>query len=119
MRPIVGLTRQQAWEKLIGKEGLAASGSLASARVGSRASVTTAFGQLLEGNVLMFAPPKTICMTVDSMDGALLSATIEEMGGMTLFYMTVATFGLDDAQFNALREEWSVWIDKLLPPPAA
>lgn len=117
MRPVVGLTRDEAWQKLIGKEGFAALGSLANATAGSRASVTTSFGQLLDGEVLMFMPPKTIVMTVDSLDSSLLSATLEQMGGMTLFYMTLATFGFDPVRFEALQEQWTTWIDKLLPPP--
>lgn len=116
MRPVTGLSRDDAWKKLTGSEGFAAIGSLDNAKVGSRVSVTTSFGQLLDGEVLMVMPPKTIVMTVDSLDRSLLSATLEQMGGMTLFYMTLATFGFDPARFEALREQWTAWIDKVLPP---
>lgn len=118
MRPVARLTWGEAWQKLIGNEGLASTGSLENATAGSRAHVRTAFGQLLEGEVLMFTPPKTIVMTVDSLDASLLSATIEEMAGMTLFYMTLATFGFDPSKLETLREQWTAWIDKLLPAPA-
>jgi uncharacterized protein YndB with AHSA1/START domain len=117
MRPVVGLSRDEAWRKLIGREGFAALGSLENAKVGGKASVTTSFGQLLNGEVLMFIPPKTIVMTVDSLDGSLLSATLEQMGGMTFFYMTLATFGFDSARYEALREQWTTWSDTLLPGP--
>jgi uncharacterized protein YndB with AHSA1/START domain len=113
MRPVTGMTREEAWRKLTGSEGLAASGSL-DAPVGTRVSTTTAFGDRIEGVLLMYRPPKTVCMTVDSLDRSLLSATIEQMGETTFFYMTLSTFGLDSSRFDPMRGRWTAWIDNLL-----
>ena len=117
MHPLVGLTRKEAWQRLIGSDGLAATGSLESAKEGSLVSLTSAFGQKLEGQILMFVPLKTLVMGIDSLDKSLLSVALETMGEMVLFYMTLATFGLDDAKFNALRSIWTEWADRVFPGP--
>ena len=54
----------EAWERLTGAEGLAAGGSFAGASEGSRYSVTASTGDLLEGEVLINMPPKTLSITI-------------------------------------------------------
>jgi uncharacterized protein YndB with AHSA1/START domain len=114
MRPIqCGLT--EAWEKLTGVEGLAAGGSLAGASEGSRYSVTASTGDLLEGEVLINMPPKTLSITIENLNDALLSGTFEEMGGTTYLYFTLATFGLEPRADSELRERWTGLLQRLFP----
>jgi uncharacterized protein YndB with AHSA1/START domain len=116
MQPILG-GLEEAWTKLTGSEGLAARGTLEGLSEGSRYSVTTSNGDDLQGEVILNLPPKTITLTVESLDNALLSATLEEMGGATYFYMTLATYGWSPDRNEALGLRWSTWMQKLFPPP--
>ena len=114
MQPVtIGL--EEAWNKLTGAEGLAAKGTLQDLATGSRYSVTTSNGDDLQGEVILSIPPKTITLTIESLDNALLSATFEEMGGATYFYMTLATYGWTPDRNEALRARWTDWMQKLLP----
>lgn len=114
MQPVkIGL--EEAWNKLTGAEGLAAKGTLQGLVTGSRYSVTTSNGDDLQGEVILNIPPKTITLTIESLDNALLSATFEEMGGATYFYMTLATYGWTPDKNEALRTRWTDWMQKLLP----
>ncbi|MFY9609149.1 MAG: SRPBCC domain-containing protein [Blastocatellia bacterium] len=106
MQPIQ-VTRQEGWEKLTGAEGLAASGSLANLNEGQRYSVTTAWGEHLEGEVLISKPGRIIVMTIEPLDNALLSASVEEMNGQTFFYLTLSGFGWEKEKVEASRNQWT------------
>ena len=114
MQPIkIGL--EEAWNKLTGVEGLAATETLQGVARGGKYSVTTAKGDELHGEVILNIPPKTLAMTIESLDNALLSASFEEMGGATFFYMTLATYGWTAGQNEELCARWTQWLQKLLP----
>jgi len=122
MKPIAG-SLESAWRRLIGKEGLglgesvAGPDSLASANSVQdlpRYSSVTALGDKLEGEVMMAKPPKTLLLNIESLSDALLTITFEEMAGTTYFYLTLATFGLGQESFDALRSRWTNWLEKLL-----
>lgn len=114
MRPIQGALAE-AWGKLTGAEGLAASGSLAEAPEGTRYSVTASTGDRLEGEVLINIPPKTISLTVENMDDALLSGSFEEMGDTTYLYFTLSTYGTSPDSAEELRRRWSGLLERLFP----
>ena len=114
MQP-VKTSLEDAWNRLTGAAGLAAKGTLQNLASGSRYAVTTSNGDEFQGEVILNMPPKTITMTVESLDNALLSATFEEMGGATYFYMTLATYGWTPERNEALRTRWTEWMQKVLP----
>ena len=114
MRPIKsGLL--EAWEKVTGREGLAATGSFENKEAGSRYAVTTSSGDAFEGTVLISRPPKTICLTIENLNDALLSATFEEMGGTTYLYSTFATYGMESPTDEDLKRRWTGLLSKLFP----
>ncbi len=114
MRPI-SIPLVEAWEKITGPEGLAASGSFAGAVPGTRYSVTTSLGDTLQGEVLINLPPKTLSITIETLNDALLSATFEEMGGITYIYFTLASYGMDAQADEQLSERWTGLLQGLFP----
>jgi uncharacterized protein YndB with AHSA1/START domain len=114
MRPVQG-SLTDAWEKFTGPQGLAASGSFAGTSEGSRYSVTASTGDHFEGEVLINMPPKTLSITIENMDDALLSGTFEDMGGTTFLYFTLATFGTAPGNASELSERWTGLLQRLFP----
>jgi len=114
MRQISG-TLTEAWEKITGPEGLAASGSFAGAVPGSRYSVTTSLGDALQGEVLINLPPKTLSITIENLNDALLAASFEEMGGTTYLWFALSTYGSDAQSDEELRERWTGLLNRLFP----
>lgn len=104
-----------AWKKLTGTAGLAASGSFVDLAEGMRYSVTTSLGDALTGEVLINLPPKTLSLTVENLNDALLSATFEQMGGINYFYLTLAMFGMEPEAHQQLQKRWTSWLHELLP----
>ena len=116
MRPIQG-GLVGAWQRFTGPEGLAATGSFAGLSEGTRYSVTTSSGENLEGEVLINMPPKSLSITIENMDDALLYGTFEEMGGTTFFYFSLSAFGLAPGADVELRERWYGLLRGLFPAP--
>jgi uncharacterized protein YndB with AHSA1/START domain len=114
MRPIQG-GLVEAWEKFTGPQGLAATGSFAGLSEGARYSVTMPTGEKLEGEVLINMPPKSLSITIENMNDALLYGTFEEMGGTTFFFFSMSAFGLEPGAEVELRERWSGRLQKLFP----
>ena len=114
MHPIT-IPIEEAWQKLVGPDGLAAGGGLDELEVGSRASLTTTFRQNLDVEVLVREPPNTLAMTLDNLEDSLLALDFERIGGKTFLYANLSTFGLDPSQVGELRIQWKEWIDRLFP----
>jgi hypothetical protein len=119
----VGGSLTDAWQKLIGPSGLGlgqtTSGpdSLVAAnrtRDLPRYQSTTPSGDSLTGEVILWMPPKTLVITVEPLNNALLSASFEAMGGQTFFYATLATFGLSEQKFESVKQQWHDRLGKLL-----
>ena len=114
MRPISGALID-AWDKITGTEGLAASGSFVGLDKGARYSVKTSLGDALQGEVFINLPPKTLSITIENLNDALLSATFEEMGGTTYIYFTLATYGQDARSDEELRGRWTGLLNRIFP----
>lgn len=116
MQPIQD-TIEEAWNRITGPEGLDSQSRLATAKEGEKFHATTSMGDEIAGEVIMNVPPKTLVATVESLDNALLSVTFEQMQGMSLIYLTLATFGLDAQAASSLKERWMGWLSGLFPMP--
>jgi len=111
-QPIV-LDASEAWKKFVGPEGLAAEGSLEGLKDGDRFQIKTSAGESLTGEVGIIKPPKIILLTIDTFDGAVLSAAFEQMGGANFLYITLATYGSADEPTSGLGERWTRWLKGL------
>lgn len=109
------IDRESAWATLTGPAGL----GIDRLEDGEPYVATTSAGDRLEGKVSMASPLKAVALTVDNMDGAYLCAAIEEMGGMTFFWLTLSFFGLDPDRLAPVRAHWEGWLHALLPPGGA
>lgn len=68
----LGISLNEAWDRLTGSDGLARTGTLDGKKAGERYEITTAAGDKLEGTVYIIEPPKDFCGTVDNMNRSLL-----------------------------------------------
>ena len=124
MRPISG-ELNEAWKKFIEALGLPENpqgpDSLATANTAKtpvKYEGETSFGSRIAGEVLLSFPPKSLLLTVKTLDDALLTATFEEMGGTTFFYMTLALFGDSPAAGAQVRDQWKAWANEIFPEPS-
>ncbi|PYP84113.1 MAG: hypothetical protein DMF61_21185 [Blastocatellia bacterium AA13] len=102
---------KKAWDKLF-EGGFSALSNLTS---GDRYSFATSAGDQLSGEVVSVFPPKTLCATVENINDSFLTVAFEEMAGKTYLYLTLATFGLNDQEFESLRDRWTTWLKQIYP----
>jgi hypothetical protein len=112
MQPI-GLPVEQAWRRLTGPEGLDTAGAFAKSGEGERYSTSTSWGEQISGDVIISLPLKTLCITIEPLDDALLWVAFEEMQGTTFLYFSLALFGQEPSRFEEIRTRWSGVIERL------
>ena len=105
----------EAWPILTGPDGLGFGAELAEASAGSRYETTTAFGDRLEGEILLIDPPYRLLATVEGLDDALLGLTLEQMGPSNLLYFALSTFGLPADTVKGLESRWLPRLEALFP----
>ena len=108
-------TFEAAWSALVGRQGLGFSDPMDAASTGDRYRGRTAFGQDIDGEVLLVDPPYRLLVTVDGLDDALLGVAFEQMGPSSMLYLSLSTFGLAATDVEALRERWTGWASELFP----
>ncbi len=76
-RAKIDLPREEAWKRLMGPDGLRVrAGGLVP---GSRYALSTAAGQVIEGTVLSFEPPKEFTAIAENLNDALLRFTLDDL----------------------------------------
>jgi hypothetical protein len=103
-----GLEPLSAWTWLLGPRGLGLE------RVGERGfRARTGSGETLTGELDVCSPPRVLSLTVSQWNDARLTANLSGGDGDPTLWFSLLTFGLDDAAMAALRERWSVTLNRL------
>jgi uncharacterized protein YndB with AHSA1/START domain len=112
----IDVPREEAWERLMGPDGLRASG-LARLNPGARYSLTMATGDVFEGKVLSLEAPKGFEATAENLNGALLRLTLDDLPLRKVRDVTVwiTTYGLPRDQVAGLRARWKELLRRLYP----
>ncbi len=113
-----GCSVMQAWERLMSRDGLLRSGSIAGLREGTRYEIKTAAGDELRGAVVINQPPD-FTGTVENLNAALLRVRIEASHGIREAGLRLSTYGLPASQLEAIETGWMEMLRKLFAPPAS
>ena len=97
---------EEAWERLVGRDGIFAEGSVEGLEEGGRYSTRLATGQALTGVVKLINAGMDFAGTVENLNNGLFRASIEiaHEGGLGAM-VWIATYGLDAATVEALQTQ--------------
>ena len=109
----ISVSREAAFQKLMGDGGLFVKGALGDLREGQRYSLLAATGETLSGRVEFVRPPRGFCVTVKSLSDALFWLTIEGPPGTHEVQLWLSAYGLSGAQVTTFGESWAGVLDKL------
>jgi len=112
------ISRDAAWRTLLSAGGLFSGATgLDDLYMGERFTVTTPSGEPFTGVVEIFGPPKDFAARVDQLDGGLFRLHIDEYTdpGLTEVYLSISTWGMDDATAKAIARHWEDALDRVLP----
>jgi len=99
----VDLDAAAAWARLLGANGLARDGSFDGLGVGDRYEVIAASGDRLAGTIQIWDPPHCIGLSIDGLNDAALRVNFEHLGGALMCWAVVLTYGVAEAEVEALR----------------
>ncbi len=118
-RKRIGLSTEEAWQRLMSPAGLLARGSLEGLREGDPYSITTATGDEFRGRVHVYAPPRDFSGTVENLNDALFRLGIEPFGeGAQGVWIWLAAYGRPAKEMEAFKARWDAQLEKLFPANA-
>lgn len=101
---------QEAWDRILGAEGLVREGGLAGN--GERYGLTTVHGDRLEGQVFNNQPPWEFAGTVENLDHSLLRCGVETWTSRPEAQFWLSTWG-DAARAETFRNRWTETLQAL------
>jgi len=107
-----GCSVMQAWERLMGRDGLLRDGALAGLREGHRYAICTAAGDELRGVVSINEPPD-FTGTVENLNDAFFRVHVESCRGVREVGLWMSTYGVPPAQVEAIEKGWSEMLQGL------
>ena len=94
----------EAWDRLMGPDGLVHEGSLGDLTIGAPFRFVTSKGDEFAGVVRSVVPGKTFSAMVESLNKAMLNIELASMPGQGNFlYLSLTTWGLPRSEVDALR----------------
>lgn len=106
---------EEAWRRLLGRDGLCREGSAGGLRAGDRFAFATAGDDALEGTIRLHAPPEEIAGVVDNLGRALFRAGVENCAGGRQAHVWFGTWGRPEAEVAALESRCRAMLERLFP----
>ena len=114
----LGISLDEAWDRLTGSDGLARTGTLDGKKAGDRYEITTAAGDKLEGTVYIIEPPKDFCGTVDNMNRSLLRIH-NDMGcgseATPQASLWLSCYGITQEEVDGFEQRYARLLSRLYP----
>ncbi len=101
------ISRQEAWSRLMSKNGIVSDGTLEASMPGTPYNIKTAIGDSLSGKVRLYLPPKDFSATVENLNHAVMRLQLDELWGRRDVTLTLSTYGLPQSRVNSLRANWT------------
>lgn len=113
-KKVVELATEEAWETLMGAEGVLAEGILVGLKPDAPYSFRTAAGHMFRGVVRTMHPPFEFSGTVENLSNALLRVSAEPWAtGALVVGIWIATYGLSEARVDELQSGLQRLLERL------
>lgn len=105
------VSREQAWNKLMGNDGLFAN-DVEELKRDAPYQLQTQNGAVLEGKIATFLPPKDFAGIVTNLNDALIRIQFDELFGRRDVAITLATYGLPAQDVEAWEKQLTEILQK-------
>jgi len=112
-RKKVAVSREAAFERLARAGGLFIEDARTALREGERHALHAAWGEAFTGKVKFIRPPRGFCVTVDSLNDALLWLSLEGSTGQLEAQLWLSAYGLPAAQVEAFEARWKNRLEEI------
>ena len=110
----VELTREEAWQRLAGKEGL----NIPSLKDGDSFDLATSYGERLQGRVLRHRSGSDFIAVLENLNGAFMRLSVEKWSRPRPHSepnLWLSTYGLMNSQVMSLQINWTKLLTRLFP----
>lgn len=107
------VSSEEAWQTLMGPEGILAEGSLAGLQPDEPYSFRSATGLVLKGVVRTLSPPFEFSGTVENLSDSLLRVAVEHVSADPVALIWLATYGLSQVKVDELQMTFKKLLEQL------
>ena len=107
---------EEAWDRLMGADGLAASGKIDGVKAGESYSIRLASGDEMEGTVQINNPPRDLALVVKNLNMSLFRLRLDkecQPDNKTAASMWLSTYGMPQSEVNAIRSRFKNLLEGL------
>jgi uncharacterized protein YndB with AHSA1/START domain len=108
------VSRETAWQRLVGADGFVREGSLNGLREGNPYSIRAANGDSFSGVVQVLEPGVLFSGTVAAMNDAFMRLELERWSGEPTVILWVSTYGWPAADAEAFETRWKRELPRIL-----
>ena len=112
IRPVTG-DLGEAWNRVMGDEGLRALSQLEGAKEGTPYKFTSGDGNTFEGRVGLFVPPRQFAATVTNRNNAWRRVEAESCSGSSSIWLWASTYGVSRDRVESIKQGWDAMLDRL------
>jgi uncharacterized protein YndB with AHSA1/START domain len=109
----IRVSTEEAWQTLMGPEGILSEGSLAGLGPDEPYSFRTATGQIFRGVVRTLSPPYEFSGTVENLGDSLLRIAVEHVAADPIALLWLATYGMSQVKVDELQAAFQGLIERL------
>jgi hypothetical protein len=109
----LAIATDEAWQLLMGPEGILAEGTLEGLQPGQPYSLRTARGQVFRGIVKTLSPPYEFSGTVENLGDSLLRIAVEHSTAEPLALIWLATYGLSQVKLDEMQKAFHELLGRL------
>jgi uncharacterized protein YndB with AHSA1/START domain len=115
VRKTIKVSAEEAWQRLMGPNGLLAEGGLAELTPGARYSLRSPAGDDFIGIIKTLSPPFEFSGTVENLGDSLIRIAVEHFQVEPMSMIWLATYGLSQVELDQLRVGLQAMLDRFFP----
>ena len=112
----IDMPYEEAWNRLMGANGLAASGKIAGVKAGESYTIRLASGDEMEGTVQINNPPRHLALVVKNLNRSLFRLRLDkecQPDRKMAANMWLSTYGVPQSEVNAIRSRFKNLLEGL------
>jgi uncharacterized protein YndB with AHSA1/START domain len=117
LRRTLRLPAEEVWARLVGSDGLFANRSGEPVEEGCRCVLRGGSGEVCQGDVRIFDPPRQLAVTLSDINAALFRIyMVKNAAGAVELSLWLACYGVPPAVVQTCELRWASLLDGLYPP---
>ena len=112
----IDMPYEEAWDRLMGADGLAASGKIDGMKAGESYSIRLASGDEMEGTVQINNPPRDLALVVKNLNRSLFRLRLDkecQPDKKMAANMWLSTYGMPQSEVNAIQSRFKNLLEGL------